>query len=80
LWLPPGPQQAERYSALLQRVGSEDKFEIPNLQLQNLSGGKAVRLLIFTRHLTRGAYRVQLNNLSPDGTVVETEEYSFEIQ
>jgi hypothetical protein len=80
LWLPPGPKQTERYSALLHRFGSDDKFEIPNLQLQDLSGNKAVRLRIFTRHLTRGTYRVQLNGLSPDGTVVETEEYSLEIQ
>ena len=80
LWLPPGPKQTDRYNARLQRVGSEDKFQIPNLQLQNLSGGKAVRLRIFTRHLTPGTYRVQLNGLSLDGIVVDTEEYSFEIQ
>jgi hypothetical protein len=81
LWLIPATRQNERYDALLQKVGSEDRFRIPNLQLQDrVPGEKAVRLRIPTHLLSPGTYRVQLSELSPKGTVANTSEYNFEIQ
>jgi hypothetical protein len=81
VWLIPSTKQSARYEALLQKAGSEDQFRIPHLQLQDrVPGEKAVRLRIPTRLLSPGTYRVQLSELSPDGTVANTSEYSFEIQ
>ena len=80
LWLLPRTKQTERYDALLQKVGSQNEVQISNLQLQDRPGGIAIRLRIPTRLLTRGVYRVQLNGLSTDGRVVETDEYSFQIE
>lgn len=80
LWLLPKTKQTERYNALLQKVDSHDQFQISNLHLQDRAGGKAVRLRIPTRLLTPGVYRVQLNGLSTDGRVAETDGYSFKIE
>lgn len=80
LWLPPGPKQTERYNAVIQRVGGQDKYQIPDLRLHDHAGEKAVRLRIFTRLLSPGTYRVRLNGLTPDGSVADTGEYNFEIQ
>ena len=80
MWLIPGTQPADKYSAVLQKVGSEDKFRVAGLFPQDRSGGKAIRLRLPTRVLTPGLYRVQLSGLSADGTVINTAEYSFEIQ
>lgn len=71
LWLIPSSRQSGRYDASLQKVGSDEKFQIPNLELRDRGGDKAVRLRIPTRLLTPGAYRVQLS---------DTSEYNFEIQ
>jgi hypothetical protein len=80
LWLPPGPKQTERYDAVIQRVGGEGRYQIPDLRLQDHAGEKVVRLRIFTRLLSPGTYRVRLNGLTPDGSVADTGEYTFEIQ
>jgi hypothetical protein len=80
LWLLPKMKQTERYNALLQKVGSHDQFQISNLRPQDRVGGKTVRLRISTRLLAPGIYRVELNGLSADGKVVETDEYSFNIE
>jgi hypothetical protein len=81
LWLIPSPAQSERYEALLQKIGSEDQYRIPNLRLQErASQDKAVRLRIPARLLTPGTYTVQLSALSPEGTVSAATEYTFEIQ
>lgn len=80
VWLLPGTQPAEKYDAVLQKVGSEDKFRVSGLALQDRAGGKAVRLRIPTRLLTPGIYRVQLSPVLADGTAEHTAEYSFEIQ
>jgi hypothetical protein len=81
LWLVPSTRQNGRYEALLQKVGSEDKFRIPNLQLQDRAPNeKAVRLRIPTHLLTPGTYRVRLGALSADGQIASTTEYTFEIQ
>ena len=80
LWLLPRTNQSKSYNALLEKVGSRNQVQISNLQLQDRGGSKAVRLRISTRLLTPGVYRVQLNGLSTDGTVAETDEYSFKIE
>jgi hypothetical protein len=80
VWLLPDAQHAETYNAVLQKVGSADKFRVPGLALQDRPGGKAVRLRLPTRLLTPGLYRVQLSAVSPDGAVGNPAEYSFEIQ
>jgi hypothetical protein len=80
LWLPSKMRLTERYNALLQKVGSRDQFQISNLHPQNRAGGKTVRLRISTRLLTPGIYRVRLNGLAADGSVVATDEYSFKIE
>lgn len=79
LWLLPGTKRTEKYNAVLQKVGSEDKYQIFNLQLHDRGGDKVVRLRIPTRFLPPGTYRVQLNGLSTGGTVTDTSEYNFEI-
>jgi len=80
LWLLPTNKGIEKYSALLQKIGSEDQFEIRNLQLQDHGASKAVRLWIPMNLVQPGSYRVQLRALAPDGSIVETSEHSFEIQ
>lgn len=80
MWLIPATQPADTYNAVLQKVGSKDKFQVTGLFPQDRSGGKAVRLRLPTRLLTPGLYRVQLSGLSAGGTVINTVEYSFEIQ
>jgi hypothetical protein len=80
LRLLPGTQQAERYNAVLNKVGSTDKFLVPNLKLHDQDGDKAVHLRIPTRLLTPGVYAVQLNGLATDGSIKNSSEYSFEIQ
>jgi methionine-rich copper-binding protein CopC len=80
LWLLPKTKPIERYNALLQKMDSPNQVQISTLQLHDRAGGKAIRLRIPTRLLTPGVYRVQLNGLSSDGRVVETDEYSFKIE
>ena len=80
LWLLPRTNEIKTYNALLQKVGSRNQVQISNLQLQNRAGRNAVRLRISTQLLTPGVYRVQLNGLSTDGRVAETDEYSFKIE
>jgi hypothetical protein len=81
LWLIPGTGQSETYEALLEKVGSQDKFRIPNLRLQErASNAKAVRLKIPTHLLTPGTYKVRLTGLSADGKTASPSEYNFEIQ
>jgi hypothetical protein len=80
LRLLPGTQYSERYNAVLYKVGSTDKFLVPNLKLHDQDGNKAVRLRIPTRLLTPGVYTVQLNGVATDGSTKNSGEYSFEIQ
>ena len=79
LRLVPGTQQAERYNAVLQKVGSSDKYLVSNLKL-NQDGDKTVHLRIPTRLLTPGTYTVQLSGLAQNGSVKTSSEYNFEIQ
>ena len=79
LWLIPATQQAVNYNAVFQKVGSGDMFQVPNLQLQERAGNKAIRLRVPTRLLTPGLYRVKLTAISPGGVAVDTSEYSLEI-
>jgi hypothetical protein len=79
LSLLPEIAKAETYAVLIQRVGSDDKFAVRNLRLEDLPAGKAIRVRIHTRLLNRGLYRLQLTGVTPDGRVVETNEYSFEL-
>lgn len=80
LWLLPNNKGVAKYSALLQKVGSEDQYEIRNLQLQDHGASKAVRLWIPINFVQPGSYRVQLRALAQDGSVADTSEHSFEIQ
>ena len=79
LLLLPEIAKAETYSVLIQRAGSDDEFAVPNLRLEDLSAGKAIRVRIPIRLLTRGLYSLRLNGVTPDGRLVETNEYSFEV-
>lgn len=79
LSLLPEIAKAETYTLFIQRAGSDEEFAVPNLRLENLPAGKAIRLRIPTRLLTRGLYRLRLNGVSPDGRVLETNDYSFEV-
>jgi hypothetical protein len=80
LWLLPNNKGVAKYSALLQKIGSEDQYEIRDLQLQDHGASKAVRLWIPINFVQPGSYRVQLRALAPDGRIVDTSEHSFEIQ
>lgn len=79
LLLLPEIAKAETYSVLIQRAGSDDEFAVPNLRLEDLPAGKAIRVRIPTRLLNRGLYRLRLNGVTPDGREVEINEYSFEV-
>lgn len=80
LRLVPGTQQAERYNAVLHKVGSTDRYLVSGLKLHIQAGDKTVHLRIPTRLLTPGVYTVQLNGLATDGSAKNSSEYSFEIQ
>ena len=79
LRLLPTNRQTETYNAVLQKIGSEDKYRIPNLRAHDRDGERAVRLRIPTRLLSPGTYRVQLTGLTTSGPA-DTEEFNFEIQ
>jgi hypothetical protein len=77
LSLLPDVAKAETYTVLIQT--SDDEFAVPNLRLEDLTVGKVIRVRIPTRLLNRGLYRLRLNGVTPDGRVVETNEYDFEV-
>jgi len=79
LSLLPEIAKTESYNVLIQRAGSDDEFAVRNLRLEDLPAGKAIRVRIPASLLLRGLYRLQLNGVTPDGRVVETNEYSFEV-
>jgi len=70
LWI-----QKERYpgyQATIRRVNERQSFSVRTLQPE--SDGKAIRLKLPSRMLTRGTYQIEL---SADGSANPTEEYQF---
>jgi hypothetical protein len=66
------------YRALLRRVGSAEQFTIKDLRPEDDSG-KAIRLRLPARLLTRGLYQISLSGIAADGAVDLAEEYSFTV-
>ena len=76
LWI-----QKERYAiyrAVLRRVGSAEQFTIKDLRPEDDSG-KAIRLRLPARLLTRGLYQISVSGIRADGAVDLAEEYSFRV-
>src|ERR1700752_93711 len=72
--------QKERYQtfrAEVRRVGGDDSFTIPHLQVEN-NDPATIRLRLPARILSRGSYQVQLTGLGNDASS-STEEYSFTV-
>ena len=75
LWL-----QKDRYpsyQATITRVGDKESFVVPNLQPE--SEGKAIRIKLPARMLTRGTHQITLSGLAVDGTARSSEEYQFTV-
>ena len=73
LWL-----QRERYpayQATIRRVGDSESFLVRNIQPD--SDGKAIRVILPARILTKGTYQINLSGIAADGTESAPEEYTF---
>jgi len=64
------------YRATISRVDDES-FVVQNIQPE--SDGKAIRIKLPARMLTRGTYRLTLSGLAADGTGSSAQEYQFTV-
>ena len=65
------------YQAAIRRVDDEERYTIPNLQLDS---GNGVHLLLPPRYLTRGLYQIEVSGVAADGTIGPAEEYTFVVK
>lgn len=72
-------EQYASYRAVLRRVGNTEQFTIPNLQVEKISGGSAVRVRLPAHILTRGLYQVSVSGVAGDGAPGQVEEYTFTV-
>ena len=72
LWIQ--KERYPRYQVTIRRVGENQSFTVRNLQPE--SDGKAIRLKLPVRILTRGTYQI---NLSADGSASSGDEYQFTV-
>ncbi|HEX7773227.1 MAG TPA: hypothetical protein VF435_12450 [Pyrinomonadaceae bacterium] len=64
------------YQATIQRFEEDEKFTIPNLQLD----GNVIRLRLPPSFLTRGLYQIEVSGVSDNGASGPTEEYKFVVR
>ena len=72
------PERYSKYQVEVRRVGGDKLFTIPDLQTEN-EGRNGIRLRLPAHKLTRGQYQVSLTGIAGDGTLGQTEEYSFAV-
>jgi hypothetical protein len=66
------------YQAEVRRVGDDESFTIPNLEAQN-ADRNLIRIRLYTDMLSRGHYQILLRGVTGDGTLSQTEEYTFSV-
>lgn len=69
----------QNYRAVLQKVGTANRFAISNLRAVDTGGDKAVLVKLPTHLLTRGDYHLTLSGDNADGKAEEVGEYNFQI-
>jgi hypothetical protein len=71
--------QKERYQSYQATIGrlENESFLVPNLQPE--SDGKAIRLKLPARILTRGTYQINLSGIAANGPTDFSEEYQFTV-
>jgi hypothetical protein len=62
------------YQASIRRVDDDERYTIPNLQLDS---GNGIHLLLPRRYLTRGFYQIEVSGVGANGATGPTEEYTF---
>ncbi len=72
-------EQYKSYRAVLRRIDDTEQFTVPNLHVENSSGGRAVRVRLPTRILRRGLYQVNVTGVAEDGASGQVEEYTFTV-
>lgn len=72
------PERYPRYSAVVRRVGGSKLATVPDLPAE--ADGKAIRLRLPDRLLTRGDYQVELTGIADNGTKGINEEYRFTVR
>lgn len=72
-------EQYASYQVVLRRVGNTEQFTIPNLHVEKISGGSAVRVRLPAHLLTRGLYQVSVSGIAGDGAPGQVEEYTFTV-
>ncbi|HYV09310.1 MAG TPA: hypothetical protein VE980_00155 [Pyrinomonadaceae bacterium] len=65
------------YQATIRRIDDEERYTIPNLQLDS---GNGIHLLLSPRYLTRGLYQIEVSGVAADGTIGPAEEYTFVVK
>jgi hypothetical protein len=65
------------YRATIRRYDSDERFNVPPLQLDN--GTNMIRLRLPARLLNPGLYQIEISGVAADGAVSPAEEYTFEV-
>jgi len=65
------------YEATIRRVDEDERFTIPNLQLDS---GNGIPLRLSSRYLTRGLYQIEVSGVGVNGTIGPAEEYTFVVR
>lgn len=65
------------YQATIRRFEEDERFTIPDLQLDN---GGIIRLRLPPRYLRRGLYQIGISGVAANGTIGPAEEYTFVVK
>jgi anti-sigma factor RsiW len=77
LW--PQKEESLSYEVVLRRVGSSERFTVPDLHLAKDHGRSIVRLRLPPQHLVPGLYQITLIGAATEGAAAPTEEYTLTV-
>lgn len=76
LWIQTG--EYERYEAVIRRVGTDERFIVPDLHRETTTG-RHIKLRVSDELLHRGLYQISLSSFAKDGAPGPVEEYMLEV-
>jgi hypothetical protein len=77
LW--PQKEESPSYEVVVRRVGSSERFTVPDLHLAKDHGQSIVRLRLPPQNLVPGLYQITLTGAATGGATAPTEEYTFTV-